>query len=76
MVKAFAALKPAFEPNDGPRSELMGFAHSRPGAAVAPKEVDLPPFVPKARSGKILRRPLTVRELGLTRGRHLGAESG
>jgi acetyl-CoA synthetase len=68
VVKAFVALKPAFAPDDRLRLELLGFARKRLGAAVAPKEIAFIDSVPKTRSGKIMRRLLRARELGLPEG--------
>jgi acetyl-CoA synthetase len=68
VVKAFVVLKPGFKPNEALRGELLGFARSRLGAVVAPKEIEFVPSVPKTRSGKILRRLLKARELGLPEG--------
>jgi acetyl-CoA synthetase len=48
--------------------ELLGFGRQRLGAAVAPKEIAFVPSLPKTRSGKILRRLLKARELGLPEG--------
>ncbi|MDP1797637.1 MAG: acetate--CoA ligase [Planctomycetaceae bacterium] len=68
IVKAFVALKPGHEPTDELRRTLLGFARSRLGAAVAPKEIQFIDKLPKTRSGKILRRLLKARELGLAEG--------
>jgi len=68
IVKAFVSLKPSFAWNDDLRSELLGFARKRLGAVVAPKEIDFIANVPKTRSGKIMRRLLKARELGLPEG--------
>jgi acetyl-CoA synthetase len=68
IVKAFVALKPAFTASDELRSDLLGFARKRLGAVVAPKEIDFVANVPKTRSGKIMRRLLKARELGLPEG--------
>ena len=38
------------------------------GPAVAPKEIEFVENIPKTRSGKILRRLLKARELGLPEG--------
>jgi acetyl-CoA synthetase len=38
------------------------------GPAVAPKEIEFVESIPKTRSGKILRRLLKARELGLAEG--------
>ena len=68
MVKAFVSLKREFEPSELLRRELLGFARKRLGAAVAPKEIAFVASVPKTRSGKIMRRLLRARELGLPEG--------
>lgn len=68
IVKAFVALKPGFQDTEGLRRELMGFARARLGAVVAPKEISFVASLPKTRSGKILRRLLKARELGLPEG--------
>lgn len=68
VVKAFVALKPGFEPGEALRRELLGHARKRLGAAVAPKEIDFRPGLPRTRSGKIMRRLLKARELGLPEG--------
>ncbi len=68
VVKAFVALKPGFEPSEAMRRELLGHARQRLGAAVAPKEIDFRSNLPKTRSGKIMRRLLKARELGLPEG--------
>jgi acetyl-CoA synthetase len=68
IVKAFVALKPGFEASDGLRRELLGHARKRLGAAVAPKEIEFRANLPKTRSGKIMRRLLKARELGLPEG--------
>ncbi len=68
IVKAFVSLKDGHEPSDALRRELLGFARARLGAAVAPKEIAFLPTLPKTRSGKIMRRLLKARELGLPEG--------
>jgi acetyl-CoA synthetase len=68
IVKAFVALKEGFQPGEALARELMGFARVRLGAAVAPKEIAFLPTLPKNRSGKIMRRLLKARELGLPEG--------
>jgi len=68
VVKAFVSLKPAWSPNEELRSELLGFGRKRLGAVVAPKEIEFIANVPKTRSGKIMRRLLKARELGLPEG--------
>jgi acetyl-CoA synthetase len=68
LVKAFVALRNGFEPSEGLREELLGFGRKRLGAAVAPKEIAFLDKLPRTRSGKILRRLLKARELGLPEG--------
>jgi len=65
VVKAFVSLKDGFEPTHELRKELLGFARVRLGAAVAPKDLEFRPTLPKTRSGKIMRRLLKAQELGL-----------
>jgi acetyl-CoA synthetase len=68
LVKAFIALKPSVQPNDKLRLELLGFARQKLGSAVAPKEIAFQDDLPKTSSGKIMRRLLKARELGLPEG--------
>ena len=68
VVKAFVALKPGVDASEALRRELLGHARKRLGAAVAPKEIDFRKDLPKTRSGKIMRRLLKARELGLPEG--------
>jgi acetyl-CoA synthetase len=68
IVKAFVALKPGYEPSDALMGEIQGFARVRLGAAIAPKEIEFRPSIPKNRAGKIMRRLLKARELGLPEG--------
>ena len=73
VVKAFVALSPGSPPNDALNSELLGHARKRLGAAVAPKEIAFLDSLPRTRSGKIMRRLLKARELGLPRRRLVDA---
>jgi len=68
MVKAFVALKDGFKPSDPLRMELLGFGRKRLGSAVAPKEIQFQQDLPKTRSGKMMRRLLKAREMGLPEG--------
>jgi acetyl-CoA synthetase len=68
IVKAFVSLKEGFDASEPLRLELLGHARLRLGAAVAPKEIAFLPSLPRTRSGKILRRLLRARELGLPEG--------
>ncbi len=68
VVKAFVMLRPQFEPSDELRRELIGFGRKRLGTAVAPRDVVFATNLPKTQSGKIMRRLLKARELGLPEG--------
>ncbi|MDX9982360.1 MAG: AMP-binding protein, partial [Lentisphaeria bacterium] len=68
LVKAFVVVKEGFTPGEELRLELLGFGRSRLGSAVAPKEIAFVDNLPKTRSGKIMRRLLKARELGLPEG--------
>jgi acetyl-CoA synthetase len=68
VIKAFVALKPGVAATPELNRELLGFARSKLGPAVAPKEIAFVDALPKTRSGKVLRRLLKARELGLPEG--------
>jgi acetyl-CoA synthetase len=68
VVKAFVALKPGHEATEALRTDLMAFARTKLGAAVAPKAIEFRTDIPKNKSGKIMRRLLRARELGLPEG--------
>jgi acetyl-CoA synthetase len=68
VVKAFVALKSGNVPDEALRKALLAHARKRLGAAVAPKEIEFVASLPKTRSGKIMRRLLKARELGLPEG--------
>jgi len=68
VVKAFVELRPGREPSEELRLDIIGFARKRLGPAVAPRLLDFTTALPKTRSGKILRRLLKARELGLPEG--------
>jgi acetyl-CoA synthetase len=74
-VKAFVTLKTGRVPSEGLVRELLAHARKRLGAVVAPKEIDVRPNLPKTRSGKIMRRLLKARELGLPEGDITALES-
>jgi acetyl-CoA synthetase len=68
IVKALVALRPGFTADERLRRTLLAHARKRLGPAVAPREIDFRPNLPKTRSGKIMRRLLRARELGLPEG--------
>ena len=68
IIKAFVALRPGFEPSEELRRSIIGHARTKLGAAIAPRELDFVASLPRTRSGKIMRRLLKARELGLPEG--------
>ncbi|MCC5810889.1 MAG: acetate--CoA ligase [Ectothiorhodospiraceae bacterium] len=75
-VKAFVSLKPGFEPGENLMKEILGLARKRLGPAVAPRQVEFRDRLPSTRSGKIMRRLLRARELGLPEGDTSTLEGG
>jgi acetyl-CoA synthetase len=76
VVKAFVMLKAGFAQGEELRAQILGHARKRLGAAVAPKEIEFATALPHTRSGKIMRRLLKARELGLPEGDTSTLESG
>ncbi|MGB9225579.1 acetate--CoA ligase [Mycobacterium sp.] len=68
MIKAFVTVKNGVVADEDLRLELIGHARKRLGAAVAPKELEFVDTLPHTSSGKIMRRLLKARELGLPEG--------
>jgi len=68
IVKAFVSLQAPYEPSEELRRELIGFGRKKLGSAVAPKQIEFQANLPKTRSGKIMRRLLKARDLGLPEG--------
>ncbi|WP_445003123.1 acetate--CoA ligase [Halomonas mongoliensis] len=75
-VKAFVSLKPGHAPDEALRREILGLARQRLGPAVAPRQVEFRERLPSTRSGKIMRRLLRARELGLPEGDTSTLEGG
>ncbi len=76
IVKAFVSLKAGFTETPELRRALLAHARARLGAVVAPKEIEIIASLPKTRSGKIMRRLLKARELGLPEGDTSTLEEG
>ncbi|AEP30966.1 acetate--CoA ligase [Brumicola nitratireducens] len=68
LVKAFIALKDGYEDDPALRKSIMAHARKKLGSALAPREISVKQNLPKTRSGKIMRRLLKARELGLPEG--------
>jgi len=68
VVKAYVSLNPGYEPSEELEKSIRGHARKKLGPAVAPRTVEFRKTLPKTRSGKIMRRLLKARELGLPEG--------
>jgi len=68
VVKAFVTLADGYAPDDEMALTLIGFARSRLGASIAPRRIEFDQHLPHTRSGKVLRRLLRQRDLGLPAG--------
>ena len=68
IIKAFVVLKPGNTASETLKLDIIAHARKNLGSAVAPKEIAFVDNLPKTRSGKILRRLLKARELGLPEG--------
>jgi acetyl-CoA synthetase len=68
VVKAFVVLKPGVTEDAALHRDLMAHARRRLGAAIAPRDIAVREELPRTRSGKIMRRLLRARELGLPEG--------
>ncbi|MUH45910.1 MAG: acetate--CoA ligase, partial [Actinobacteria bacterium] len=67
-VQAFVALGSGVRPTEALQRDIIGFARKRLGSAVAPRKVMFEPVLPHTQSGKIMRRVLKARVLGLPDG--------
>ncbi len=68
IIKAFVVVKPGVVADLALQRDVIGFARKRLGPAVAPRELEFVADLPKTRSGKVMRRLLKARELGLPEG--------
>jgi len=76
LVKAFVVLKSGYQPDEELQLSIVAHARRKLGVAVAPREVAFIADLPKTRSGKIMRRLLKARELGLPEGDTSTLETG
>ena len=68
VVAAKVVLRSGFEDSPALIRELRALARSRLGATVAPRTIEVVPDLPHTRSGKIMRRLVRSRTLGLPDG--------
>ena len=68
VVQAHVVLVSSCEHGEDVRSDILGFARRHLGPAVAPRTIVFEDSLPKTRSGKIMRRLVRARFLGLPEG--------
>ena len=68
VVKAFVVLKDGYEASRELERDISSMARKRLLALSCPREIDFVDSLPKTRSGKIMRRIIKARELGLPEG--------
>ncbi len=68
IIKAFISLKAGYEASEELEKEIRYFVRTRLAAHAYPREITVMDSLPKTRSGKIMRRLLKSRELGLPEG--------
>jgi acetyl-CoA synthetase len=76
VVKAFVSLHAGFTGDEQLRLELIAFSRSRLGPAIAPREIAFADELPRNNAGKIMRRLLRAREMGLPEGDISTMEAG
>ena len=67
-IKAFVSLRVGYSPSDEMVGTLRDHVRHELGPIAVPAEIDFAAALPKTRSGKIMRRLLKARELGLDPG--------
>ncbi len=65
IIKAFVSLKVGYQSSPALAEEIKIFVRTRLAAHAYPREIEFVDSLPKTRSGKIMRRLLKARELGL-----------
>ncbi len=68
VIKAFVSLKEGYTPSDELKHDIQKFVKKKLSSAAYPREIEFLDSLPKTRSGKIMRRLLKARELGLPEG--------
>ncbi|CAN5674082.1 acetate--CoA ligase [soil metagenome] len=67
-IKAFVTLKSGYEGSEQLINALRQHVRDNVGPIAVPDEIEISPSLPKTRSGKIMRRVLKAKELGLDTG--------
>jgi len=67
-IKAFVILKQGYEPSDNLEKDIKMHVRHELGSLAVPDEIEFVEKLPKTRSGKIMRRILKAKELGMPLG--------
>ena len=65
IIKAFIVLTPGYTESDQLKADIQKFVKTKLAGHAYPREIDVVAKLPKTRSGKIMRRLLRAREMGL-----------
>lgn len=68
IIKAFVLVKSGIVADNNLKNELIKYVRENLSAHEVPREIDFVDKLPKTRSGKIMRRVLRAREMGLDTG--------
>jgi len=68
IIKAFVILKQGYKPSDSLLDEIKKQVRKELGPIAIPSEIEFTEWLPKTRSGKIMRRVLKAKELGVEPG--------
>jgi acetyl-CoA synthetase len=76
LVHARIVLRPGVDESEELLTDVMAHARRKLGPAVAPRQIKVVDVLPTTRSGKVMRRLLRARELGLPEGDLSTLETG
>lgn len=68
IIKAFISLREGYTPSEELKQDIARFVKEGLSAHAAPREIEFKDKLPKTRSGKIMRRVLKARALGMAEG--------
>lgn len=68
IIKAFVSLRPGVKPSESLKTKIQEYVKRNFAGHAYPREIEFVKSLPKTRSGKIVRRLLKAKELGLPLG--------
>ncbi len=68
IIKAFVSLRPGVKPSESLKTKIQEYVKKNFAGHAYPREIEFVKSLPKTRSGKIVRRLLRAKELGLPLG--------